>query len=48
MYGSINSSGGWLQWCNSHDLYAKYTKPLEQYLEKYHREMIKNESTINY
>ena len=47
MYGSINSYGGWLQWCNSYDLYTKYTKPLEPYLEKYHREMIKNESTIN-
>jgi len=47
MYISINSYGGWLQWCNSYDLYTKYTKPLEPYLEKYHREMILNESTIN-
>ena len=25
MYISINSYGGWLQWCNSHDLYTNRT-----------------------
>ncbi len=44
MYISINSYNGWLKWCNSYNLYNQYIKPLEKYLDKYHLEVIKNES----
>lgn len=41
---SINSYKGWLKWCNGHNLYNKWIKPLESYADKYYREVIKNES----
>ena len=43
-YISINSYMGWLKWCNSYNLYKKYIKPLQKYLNKYKEEI--NESTI--
>ena len=42
-YCSINSYKGWLIWCNGHNLYSKWIKPLEPYCDKYHKEVIKNE-----
>ncbi len=43
-YCSINSYKGWLKWCNGHNLYVKWIKPLEPYCDKYYREVIKNEN----
>lgn len=43
-YCSINSYKGWLKWCNGHNLYVKWIKPLEPYCEKYYREVIKGEN----
>ena len=40
-YCSINSYKGWLKWCNGHNLYVKWIKPLEPYCEKYYREVVK-------
>lgn len=42
-YCSINSYKGWLKWCNGHNLYVKWIKPLEPYCEKYYNEVIKGE-----
>ncbi len=42
-YCSINSYKGWLKWCNGHNLYIKWIKPLEPLCKKYHKEVIKNE-----
>lgn len=33
---SVNSYKGWLKWCDGHDLYKKYIKPLEPYCEEYY------------
>ena len=41
-YCSINSYKGWLKWCNGHNLYVKWIKPLEVECDKYYREVIKN------
>ena len=43
-YCSINSYKGWLKWCNGHNLYTKWIKPLEPYCDKYYKEVIKGES----
>ena len=42
-YCSINSYKGWLKWCNGHNLYTKWIRPLEPLCKKYHKEVIKNE-----
>lgn len=43
-YCSINSYKGCLKWCNGHNLYKKWIKPLEPYCEKYYLEEIKGEN----
>lgn len=40
---SINSYRGWLKFCDSHRLYQKYTKPLEEYGEEYHKKYVKGD-----
>lgn len=42
-YCSINSYKGWLKWCNGYNLYKKWIKPLEPYVDKYYKEVIKVE-----
>ncbi len=39
---SINSYKGWIKWCNGHNLYEKYIKPLEPYCKEYYLTNIKN------
>lgn len=43
-FGAIDSYKGWLKWCNGHNLYIKWIKPLEPYYEQYYWEVIKGES----
>ena len=40
-WSSINSYKGWLKWCNCHNLYTKYIKPLEPYAEEYYIREVK-------
>lgn len=37
---SVNSYNGWLKWCNGHNLYRMYIKPLEKYCSEYYIENI--------
>ena len=46
-YGSMNSYKGWLKWCNGHNLYIKWIRPLEIYAKQYYKEVIKDESKRN-
>ena len=39
----VNSYKGWLKWANCYNLHNAYIKPLEPYIEKYYREVIKGE-----
>lgn len=41
---SINSYKGWLLYCNSHRLYEKYTKPLEEVSQKFYETYVKGAS----
>lgn len=37
----INSYIGWVSWCNGHNLYTKYIKPLEKISKEYYQKVIK-------
>lgn len=40
-WSSINSYKGWLKWCDCHNLYTDWIKPLEHYAEEYYLKEIK-------
>ena len=42
-YCTINSYRGWVKWCNGHNLYVTWIKPLMTHHKKYYDEVIKNE-----
>lgn len=42
---SVNSYKGWLKCCDSHRLYNKYIKPIEEYVNNYYINNIKNNKT---
>jgi len=41
-YCCINSYKGWIKWCDGHNLYKKYIKPLEPHIKKYYEEVIRS------
>lgn len=41
---SVNSYNGWLKFCNGHNLYSTYIKPLLPFAVKYYKDVIKHES----
>lgn len=44
---SVNSYKGWIIWCNGHNLYQKYIKPLESYCEDYYKRNIAKKERRN-
>ena len=44
---SVNSYKGWIMHCNGYNLRKKYINPLSPYMQKYYKEVIKNEDSRN-